>query len=321
MLVEKRNPEESRQGRAAELSTLAILTTVLACCLSASPAQRPGQQTFPSADEATKALIEALRANDQSALLSILGPAGKEVIFSGDPVEDKTDRAEFVEKYQQMHRLVIEENGTITLYIGDEELPTPIPLVHAYGSWHFDTAAGKKEILYRRVGKNELAVIQVCHKLVEAEKAYYAQPHDGNAGKEYARKFTSDPRTHDGLYWDAAAGETQSPLGPLMASAAAEGYIHQFNEEPQPFHGYYFRILTRQNGEAHDAPQSYIVNGKMTGGFAFLAYPAGYRSSGVMTFIVCQDGIVFEKDLGARTAQVAKTITGYGRDSTWRKAD
>ena len=321
MRVEKRQAKDLCRVVVTKFSALAFLTAALAFCPSVASAQQPGQKTYSSVGEASQALVEALKANDEAALLRILGPEAKEIISSGDPVEDKNNRSEFVQKYQRMHRLVAEPDGTTTLYIGAENWPTPIPLVHKGGSWYFDTAAGKKEILYRRVGRNELAVIQVCHELVEAEKEYYAQPHDGDPGKEYAPKLFSAPHKHDGLYWEAGSGEPESPIGPLLASAAAEGYAHEPDEGPQPFQGYFFRILTRQDGKASGGARSYIVDGKMTGGFAFLAYPAEYRSTGVMTFIVDQDGIVYEKDLGPHTDQIAKTITGYARDSTWRKAE
>ena len=321
MLAEKRHVEELWGSVVRKSPVIAILTAALACSLPSAAVQQPGQQTFPSAEEGSKALIEALKANDETTLLRILGPEGKEIISSGDLVEDKTNRAQFVEKYQKMHRLVMEPDGTTTLYIGAENWPTPIPLVHNGGSWYFDTAAGKKEILYRRVGRNELAVIRVCHELVDAENEYYAQPHDGHPGKEYASKLFSDSHKHDGLYWEVGSGEPESPIGPLLASAAAEGYTQEADQGPQPFQGYFFRILTKQDGKAPGGARSYIVDGKMTGGFAFLAYPAAYRSTGVMTFTVDQDGIVYEKDLGPRTDQIAKAMTGYATNSTWRKAE
>jgi hypothetical protein len=321
MLCEKRPLEGLAKGGIAKFAAVATLTAGIACFPPAATAQQPGQRSFPSAEEACKALVAALQTNDQTALLSLLGPEGKEIISSGDPVEDKENHAEFVQKYQQMHRLVTEPDGTTTLYIGAENWPTPIPLVHKGSTWYFDTAAGKEEILYRRIGRNELAVIQVCRELVDAEKEYYAVPHDGDSGRQYAQKFFSDPNKHNGLYWEPGPGEPESPIGPLLASAAAEGYAQNPDHQPQPFHGYYFRILTGQTANAPGGARSYIVDGKMTGGFAFLAYPAEYRSSGVMTFIVDQDGIVYEKDLGPNTADIARNMTRYARDSSWRKAD
>ncbi len=275
-----------------------------------------GQQTFPSAAEATQALVAALKDGDHASLLKVLGPNAMSIVSTGDDAEDKSNRDQFVQKYQQMHRLVMEPDGTTTLYIGAENWPTPIPLVHQGNSWYFDTAAGKQEILYRRIGKNELATIQVCSELVDAEKEYYGQPHDGDSNPQYAQKFLSDPGKHNGLYWETSAGEAASPIGPLLASASIED-----SQKSQPFQGYYFRILKAEGTKAHGSERSFIVDGKMTRGFAFLAYPAEYRSSGVMTFIVDQDGIVYEKDLGPKTAQIAKTLTRYDRDATWRKAD
>jgi hypothetical protein len=275
---------------------------------------RAGQETFPSADLAAHALVNALHKDDQAALLKILGGDAKNIVSSGDDAEDKADRASFVEKFKQMHRFVMEPDGTTTtLYIGAENWPTPIPLVHKGDTWYFDTAAGKDEILYRRIGKNELTAIQVCGELVDAQKEYYPQPHDGDAN-QYAQKLYSDPGKHNGLYWQASSGEKPSPIGPLIAEAAGEG--DSGSQQRQPFQGYYFQIL---KGEGHS--KSYVVDGKMTGGFAFVAYPAEYRSSGVMTFVVNQDGIVYEKDLGPKTAETAKTLTRYDRDASWRKAD
>jgi hypothetical protein len=280
-----------------------------------------GQETFPSAKEACQALVTALKTNDQSALLTILGPGAKNIISSGDGVEDKNNREDFVQKYQQMHRLVSEPNGTTTLYIGAENWPTPIPLTNEGKEWFFDTPAGKQEILYRRVGRNELAVIQVCHELVDAQKEYYSQPHDGESVRQYAQKIFSDPHKHNGLYWEVSPGEKESPIGPLLAVASEEGYTQDSGHRRQPFQGYYFRILTGQGANAPGGAKSYLSQGKMTGGFAFLAYPAEYRSSGIMTFIVDQDGVVYQKDLGARTAELAKSLARYDRDATWAKAD
>jgi len=280
-----------------------------------------GQETFSSAAKASMSLVSALQNNNQQALLKILGPDAKEIVSSGDESEDASDRAQFVQKYERMHRLVTEPDGTTTLYIGAENWPTPIPLLHKGEAWYFDTAAGKQEILYRRIGKNELAVIQVCRELVDAEKEYYAQPHDGDSDKQYAQKFSSDPGKQNGLYWEASSQASASPIGPLVAAAATEDNKEATDQNPQPFQGYYFKILKAQGPKAPGGSRSYIVEGKLKRGFAFLAYPAEYRSSGVMTFIVDQDGIVYEKNLGPRTVEIAKTVARYDRDSSWRKAD
>src|SRR5579862_606918 len=307
----------SQLGIAGKVAGVAILSAGIVFSSLPAPAQQAGQKTFHSAAEASRALIAALKSDDESRLMVILGPDAKNIVSSGDPVEDKTNRAEFVQKYEQMHRLVIEPDGKTTLYIGAENWPTPIPLANKGKTWYFDTPAGKEEVLYRRIGRNELAVIQVCRELVDAQKEYYGQPHDGNSGNQYAQKLFSDPGKHDGLYWEASAGEGESPIGPMIASAAADGYPTA--EKHEPFHGYYFRILKGQKTSGHT--RSYIDDGKMTKGFAFIAYPAEYRASGVMTFIVDQDGIVYEKDLGKRTAEIAKTLTTYSRDASWRQAD
>jgi hypothetical protein len=320
---EKARFERFHAGSAARFAALAILTAGMAYFPPPAAAQQPGQKTFSSAAEAGKALIVALQMDDQPALTGILGPDAKDILSSGDDVEDKNDRDQFIQKYQQMHRMVNEPDGKTTLYIGAENWPTPVPLVHEGDTWYFDTPAGKQEILYRRVGENELAVIQVCRELVDAEKEYYPKPHDGNPARQYAQKFFSDPGKHDGLYWEVDSSASESPIGPLVASAAADGYPKNPDSkaQPQPFHGYYFRVLTGQGAAVPGGARSYLVDGKMTRGFAFLAYPAEYRSSGVMTFLVDQNGIVYEKDLGRRTAEIAKSLTHYDRDATWRKSD
>ena len=263
------------------LAAVAIL--FVACFPTRSMAQQQGQKTFSTAEDASSALVSAAQSNDEKAMLDILGPDEKRIVSSGDETEDAQNRANFVEKYQEMHRLVKEPDGTTSLYIGAENWPTPIPLVNKGNSWYFDTDAGKKEILYRRVGRNELSTIRVCQELVAAEKEYYSTQQN-----EYAQKFFSDEGQHNGLFWKAAADAPQSPIGPLVASAVAEGYSRSQTGTPTPYRGYYYRILPRQGSFAKGGAKSYIVNGKMTEGFAFVAYPAEYRSSGVMTFVVNQ---------------------------------
>ena len=293
-----------------KLAVVAILLTV--CFPTRSTAQQPGQKTFSSAEEASNALVTAAQNNDEKAMLDILGPEGKQIVSSGDKTEDANGRANFVQRYQEMHRLVKEPDGTTILYIGAHNWPTPIPLVHKGSSWYFDTEAGKKEILYRRIGRNEISTIRVCQELVAAQKEYYAAQHN-----EYAQKIFSDEGQHSGLYWKAADGEPQSPIGPLVASAFAKSQ----DGAPAPYRGYYYLILTRQGKNGPGGAKSYIVNGKMTGGFAFVAYPAEYRSSGVMTFIVNEDGAVYEKDLGKKTDVLAKTMKEYNPNSSWQKSE
>ncbi len=286
-----------------------------------SVTDRAGQQTFSSAAEASQALVTALQNDDHDSLLKVLGAGATDILSSGDATEDKDNREQFVQKYQQMHRLLTEPDGTTTLYIGAENWPTPIPLLHRGAKWYFDTQAGKKEILYRRIGNNELTVIHVCHELVDAEKEYNAQPHDGDSERQYAQKILSDSGKHNGLYWKPIPGEPDSPLGPFVAAAEREGYGEDVNQKPQPFHGYYFRVLKSYGANTHGDAGSYLVNGKMTRGFAFLAYPAEYRVSGVMSFLVDQDGIVYEKDLGRDTPAITKSFVRNVRGATWKKAD
>ena len=298
----------------ANLPKLAVVALLLTVCFpTRSTAQQPGQKTFSSAEEASNALLTAAQSNDEKVLLEILGPDGKQIVSSGDDTEDSESRANFVKRYQEMHRLVKEPDGTTVLYIGAHNWPAPIPLVNKGNSWFFDTEAGRKEILYRRIGRNELSAIRVCQELAAAQKEYSAQY------KEYAQKIFSDEGQHNGLYWKAAAGEPKSPIGPLVASAVDDGYAKSRSGNPTPYRGYYYHILTSQGKNVPGGAKSYSVNGKMTEGFAFVAYPAEYRSSGVMTFVVGKDGVVYRKDLGPNTATVAKALKSFNPDSTWKK--
>jgi hypothetical protein len=295
-------------------AAVAILLT--GCFPARSMAQQSGQKIFSSPEEASNELVTAAQSNDEKAMLDILGPGGKQIISSGDETEDAHSRAEFVQRYQEMHRLVEEPDGTTTLYIGAKNWPTPIPLVNKGTSWYFDTEAGKKEILYRRIGRNEMSTIRVCQELVAAQKEYHSARHN-----EYVQTFLSDDGQHNGLYWNAVGGEPHSPIGPLVASAVAEGYAKSRDGAPTPYRGYYYHILTRQGKNGPGGAKSYIVNGKMTEGVAFVAYPAEYRSSGVMTFIVGVDGVVYQKDLGKKTDARAKAMKEYNPDSSWHKAE
>ena len=299
------------------LPKLAVAGLLLTACLSVrSTAQQSGQKTFSSSEEASNALFVATQNNDEKAMIEILGPDGKQIVASGDDTEDSNNRATFVKKYEEMHRLLREPDGTVTLYIGAENWPTPIPLVNKGSVWYFDTGAAKKEILFRRIGRNEMSTIVVCRQLAAAQKEYYA-----SHNQEYAQKIFSDEGQHNGLYWKTAEGEPKSPIGPLVASAVAEGYAKGQGGPPTPFRGYLYHILTRQGKAAPGGAKNYIVNGKMTAGFAFVAYPAEYRSSGVMTFVVGADGVVYQKDLGKKTEAHAKSWTEYNPDSSWQKVE
>ena len=297
----------------ADLSTLATIAILffMGCLATLAVAQQQGQKTFSSPGEASDALFTATQNNDEKAMLDILGPDGKQLVSSGDEAEDANSRANFVKKYQEMHRLVKEPDGTVTLYIGAQNWPTPIPIVNKGSIWYFDTDAGKNEILYRRIGRNEMSTIRVCQELVAAQKEYYA------SHSEYAQKIHSDEGQHNGLYWQ---GEPQSPVGPLVAQAVDEGNSKTQNQ-PTPYRGYFYHLLIRQGRNASGGAKKYIANGKMTGGFAFVAYPAEYRSSGVMTFIVNQDGVVYEKDLGNKTEDAARSMKEFNPNSGWQKTE
>src|SRR6266478_742712 len=262
-----------------------------------SVGKQQGQKTFSSPENAINALVTAAQNNDEEAMLDVLGPDGQQIVSSGDETEDAQNRANFVQRYQEMHRLVKEPDGTIVLYIGAKNWPTPVPLVNKGSSWYFDTDAGKKEILFRRIGRNKISTIRVCQELVAAEKEYHSAEH-----AEYAQKIFSDEGQHNGLYWKVA-----------------QGYAKNRDGAPTPYRGYYYHILTRQGKNAPGGVNRYIVNGKMTRGFAFVAYPAEYRSSGVMTFIVGVDGVVYQKDLGKKTEVLAKGMKEYNPDSSWQK--
>jgi hypothetical protein len=283
-------------------------------------AEQPGHRTFSSPAQASRALFLAAQAGDRTALLKIFGPDGKEIVSSGDPVEDKKGRDQFVRKYQEMNRLVEEPDGTVRLYIGAENWPLPIPLVNRNDAWYFDTGAGKEEILLRRIGRNEMTAIRTCQELVDAQREYYAESLDGEV-KQYAQKFVSDDGKHNGLYWKTGRGESESPIGPHLAYAGGDTHPADSNSGAKPFYGYYFQILTKQGEHAPGGAKNYIVDGKMTRGFAFLAYPVEYAASGVMTFIVDQDGIVYQKDLGPKTTELANALREYDPDKTWARVE
>jgi hypothetical protein len=309
------------KGIVMKSRTLLTVATVLAIILPAAFAQEPGQKTFASPQDASKALYEAVKTDDKPAVLAVLGQSASSILASGDAVQDKTNADKFLRSFEQMNRWGAETNGNQILYIGAENWPLPMPLKKdAAGQWYFDSQAGVQEVLFRRIGKNELAAIHVCEALVDGQQEYFQQTHDGDSVHQYAQHFISAEGKQNGLYWKVAEGQPESPIGPLVADAANEGYGGQHNS-PQPFHGYYYRILTGQGAHAKGGAKSYLVDGKMTGGFAFVAYPAEYRNSGVMTFLVDQTGIVYQKDLGPNTADIAKQMTSYNPDKTWVTAE
>ncbi len=251
-------------------------------------------------------------------MLRIFGAAGQELVSSGDKIEDRRARARFVGHYDEGSKVLRDSADKATLLVGAEEWPFPIPIVRQAGVWHFDSPAGAEEILDRRVGRNELNAIRICRNYVRAQRDYAADLQSAQKPVEYAQKFVSSPGQHDGLYWPVGQGEQQSPIGPLMAHARAEGYGHHAKGVHAPYHGYFYKILTRQGAATPGGVRDYMADGHMTGGFALIAFPATYGNSGVTTFIVNQDGIVYEKNLGPDTAKVAASITEFNPDLTWK---
>jgi hypothetical protein len=303
--------------------SLAMFAVSLLFLLSApcSFAQQGNEKTFASPGDAVLALYNAVKSNDTQAVSAIFGSNAGPILHTGDEVADKNMANDFVRRYDQMHRVVMEPDQTVTLYIGADNWPMPIPLVkNNNGGWYFDTETGKQEILYRRVGRNENDAIEVLHTLVDAQRDYASETHDGDKTKHYALKFLSAEGKQDGLYWKTAENDPPSPIGPLIVDAAGEGYNLKQGQQA-PFHGYYYRLLTKQGPAAKGGARDYLVNGQLTRGFAFVAYPAEYRNSGVMTFIVNQDGVVYEKDLGQDTSKLAGAMSEFNPDNSWQPAD
>jgi hypothetical protein len=307
------------------IRTFIALSTLLLAWLFVAPFasadDNATQQVFPSPDAAVTALVAADKADDMKALSSILGPEADQILSSGDPIADKNARDEFARRYNEMHRLAYDDQGRVILYIGAGNWPVPIPLSKKGSGWVFDTAAGKGELLFRRVGRNELFTIKVLEDLADAQSEYASEARDGGSEGQFAQKILSDSGKHNGLYWETTEGQPESPIGPLVASATAEGYKKDNGGNPIPFHGYYYKVLNGQGAMAPGGAKKYVVDGKMTGGFAFLAYPAEYRASGVMTFMINHDGVIVQKDLGPDTAKVASAITEYNPDKTWDEVD
>jgi hypothetical protein len=278
------------------------------------------QKGFASPEDAVKAVVTAARNNDDKELIAIFGPSAKDLIFSGDPVADKQRRKGFLKAYDEKNSLV-PEKGSMVVVIGKDDWPFPIPLVKKGHLWFFDTDKGRKEILNRRIGENELSTIQTMLAIVDAQREYATKAIGREGIPEYAQKFMSDPGKKNGLYWETKQGEEPSPLGPAVARAKEEGYKgKKSGDNPSPLHGYYYRMLKAQGKNAPEGAYDYVVKGKMTGGFAVVAWPAKYGNSGVMTFIVNHDGVVYQKNLGKNTAKLAKGMTMYNPDRTWEKA-
>jgi hypothetical protein len=298
--------------------TIAVLA--LLALTAAAAAQNATERTFATPEDAVKALLETVKTGELDALLAIFGSEGRELIGSSDPATARMNRRVFAVAAREQWHLEDATPTQKTLVIGNENWPFPVPIVKAANGWRFDTAAGKEEVLARRIGRNELDTIATVRAYVTAQQRYAQQGHDGRLAGMYATRFQSDPGKENGLYWPVAHGQKRSPLGDLVAQAAAEDGLPPGRDRtgPRPLHGYYFKILTGQGRAASGGARSYMVKGEMSGGFALVAWPAQYDATGVMTFIVNQDGIVRERDLGPQTDAIARKMTVYNPDASWR---
>jgi hypothetical protein len=313
------SPPHTTRPRSSQpmiLSLMALLWLVTSGPLIAQAVT--GQKTFASSSEAVQALVTAARSGDVAQLEPILGSQAKELISSGDFGQAKQVLADFVKAYGQKHSVSIEAQGFEYLQVGPGNWPFPFPIVRDGKMWYFDVDRGNEEIIYRRVGRNELGAIAVCEGYVQSQIEYASKGHDGHPSGIYAQRFHSETGEQNGLYWVTSGGKPASPMGPLVADAAAEP--QQSATSTTPYSGYLYKILTAQGPEADGGAKSYMVNGKLTGGFALVAYPAHYGSSGIMTFIVNQDGVIYQQDLGDNTADLAAQISAYNPDSSWNAA-
>jgi DUF2950 family protein len=298
-----------------------LLALMAALMLGAvAPAAMAGsaaQKTYMSPEAAVAALVEAVRDNDTKKLQAVLGPHSQRMISSGDDVADVQRRESFLHEYDEANKIVVDGENVATLMIGDDAWPMPIPMVKSGGRWRFDSRQGEREILARLIGRNELAAIQVCLAIVDAQNEYAEQVRSRVGVPQYAPRFVSHPGKQDGLYWESTAGEPESPLGPLLAAAAAEGYPSSTVKPLAPYHGYYYKILTRQGSNAPGGAYDYFVKDRLLGGFAIIAWPSRYASSGVMTFMVNHEGVVYEKDLGRYTSVTAGKINSFDPGTGW----
>lgn len=277
-------------------------------------------QSFPTPDDAAKTLLEAIKNDDKDQLMALFGHQETELLSSGDDVEDKNNRSEFAALAQEKMHIETLDGSKAIMLVGDLDWPFPIPIVKKGDSWQFDAEQGREEIINRRIGRNELSTVNAMQGYIEAQFDYANTDRDDDGVLEYAQKLQSDPGKFDGLFWEAEDGEPQSPLGPLFAEARAEGFkLNGTTEKPAPFHGYYYRILTRQGKNVPGGKYDYVINGNMIAGFALVAFPAEYGSSGIMTFVVNHQGKVYEKDLGPKTAQIVGKMKEYNPDSTWEQ--
>jgi hypothetical protein len=296
--------------------TVYAQTTIPSRAPAVTKAKPEAQRIFATPEQAAAELADAIRSNDLTRIHSVLGPGSGKVIHSGDPVQDAAGRKRFLEAYETGVKIEPSGDAKVTLLIGAEEFPFPFPLVKTATGWKFDSKAGAEEVLNRRIGRNERAAIQVCLAYVDAQREYATKDRDKGGLLEYAHKFISTPGEHDGLYWETREGEAASPLGPLSTRAKEQGYANF-----EPYHGYYYKILTAQGADNPGGAYSYIVRGKMIGGFALVAYPARWGASGVMTLICNHRGVVYEKNLGKGTVAIAERMTRYNPDASWKKTD
>lgn len=303
---------------ARAVRTLAVLGLAFFLPLAVIQAKGPAPRTFPTPEDAVRALTETVKAGDMDGLLAFFGPEGRELVDTSDPATGRRNRQVFLAAMAEGWKLTDVGPGRKELVLGNEAWPFPMPLVKGAAGWSFDAAAGREEVLNRRIGNNELAVIRILKQYVAAQRAYAATGHDGKRAGLYARRFGSTPGKQDGLYWPARRGEPRSPLGILVAQASQEGYRRVAGDQgPAPFHGYYFRILEGQGKSAKGGAAEYVVAGEMSGGFGLVAWPVHYGASGIMTFVVNQDGVAHEKDLGPKTAALVTALTRYDPDPSW----
>jgi hypothetical protein len=300
-------------------AVLAFLAAIAGSAVVSMSSAAEKQPSYATPEQAVDTLLSAMRSGNIKELVTILGPGSKKLVTSGDSIADARARDKFVAEYENAHEIKQESDARNVLVVGKDDWPFPFPIVKDGVNWRFDESAGADEIIDRRIGDNELSAIEVCHAYVAAQREYAEQDRNHNGFLEYAQKFASSPGRHDGLYWPSADGQEESPLGPLMANARAEGYGHDEGRRGRkPYHGYFYRILKGQGEAARDGAYRYIVNGKMIAGFAMVAFPAQYDVSGVMTFIVNHDGIVYQKDLGPHTAEIAEKMTLFNPDPSWK---
>jgi hypothetical protein len=313
--------QKIKRGCMGHYTLVIVVAVSVAAVVLIGPvsAQEVIQKDFGSPEEAMKALVETVQAGDRKGVLAVLGPEGEDIISSGDEVADKNALEQFVKAYQEKVDFVKEKEDRVSIIIGNDNWPFPIPIVKRGGGWVFDTKAGREEVLNRRIGRNELNSIQVCGAYVEAQREYASTDRERDGIIQYAQKVISDPYKRNGLYWEVGEGEIESPLGPFIAQATEKGYTKK-GDKPIPYHGYYYKILKGQGMSAPGGAYKYVINGHMVAGFALVAWPAEYGVSGVMTFVVNQNGMVYEKDLGAKTEALAKAMALYNPDRTWRRA-